>query len=99
VIAFLLCPTCKRAWTAVRIEPCRCGSVPDSISPFAGERWAWLDARLPDWRRAAVIDAANFRDRAEQQQSLARGIAAKGNATARLVLSNPNAAEGGMETR
>lgn len=85
LIAFLLCPPCKRAWTAARVEPCDlCGDEPISISPFAGERRVWLDARIGKDRAPGIFETAYYRDRLEQKQILARAIVAKGNTTARL---------------
>lgn len=88
MIRFLLCTSCKRAWTAPAMQPCDlCGNEPVSISPWAGERRVWLDVKIPDWRRAQIVEVAVYRDRHEQKQSIARAIVAKGNTTARLEVA------------
>lgn len=85
---FLLCQPCSRAWTAQCVQPCDlCGRDPVSISPFAGERRVWLDASIGKTRAQGIFEAACYRGRDEHKRILARGIVARGNATARLEAS------------
>lgn len=76
-MTFLLCPRCRRAWTADRPASC-CGVQPVAVSPYSGERRTWYVASIGS-RAGEIFEAANYRSKDDHRASLARGVAARGN--------------------
>lgn len=91
-LRFYLCPGCKSTWTGPpgddRCSWCDRAAV--DCSPWGGDGKAWFHARMEDddgdsgRRKGEAVAEIRYRPERDHRRTLARGIKARGNSSARL---------------